>query len=46
MSGYTERTEATEASPADAPLLEKPFTAQSLLERIRETLGRPVAAAR
>ena len=41
MSGYVTPTGVP--APADAEWLEKPFTAQMLLTRVREILSRPAA---
>ena len=44
MSGYVEQPESLRASGAMPPLLDKPFSSQTLLTRVREVLGEPVLA--
>jgi DNA-binding NtrC family response regulator len=41
MSGYVHQVAAQHELPGDAELLEKPFTADALLRRVREALDAP-----
>jgi PAS domain S-box-containing protein len=46
MSGYPDRQESGGSGRPGTPVLEKPFAVQVLIQRVREALGTPVAAAR